>query len=352
MAGYWGYDLGRQLEKIPTLTKDDTNTPDMMIGIYTNILTYHHATKKMTFIIHAENEIEYEKEKRFLQTIIALPKFQEEEEPNNTQPEWTTTKSEKDYKQDIQTIIDHIYEGDVYQVNLSRRFEAKQPKDFDEFEHYKTLREHNPAPFSAFMNFGALKLASCSPERFLSVQNGQVETRPIKGTMESSAPAKALQNSAKDHAENIMIVDLMRNDISKVCEYHSVQATTLCAVETFKGLHHLVSTITGTLSPDKTPIDLLKACFPGGSITGAPKIRAMEIIEQLEPHRRGVYCGTMGYIGFDGTMDTSIIIRTLIYTNDKIYLQTGGGITCESTPNQELQETLTKADKIFESFKT
>ncbi len=157
-------------------------------------------------------------------------------------------------------------------------------------------------------------------------------------------------NSAKDRAENTMIVDLLRNDLSKVCDYHSVKVPELCTLETFEGLHHLVSTVRGILANNKTPLDVLRACFPGGSITGAPKIRAMEIIEELEPTRRGPYCGAMGYIGFNGRMDTNIAIRTLIYANNKAYLQTGSGIVSDSIPEKELQESLDKAAKIFESF--
>ncbi len=347
LAGYWGYDLGQTVETLPNIAQRDINVPDMMVGIYTNCLVHDHTKNEMRLIIHAEDNERFEQEKKFLIDKISSKKETKSQDDNIN---WQSSVSEDDYKKNVQRIIDYIYAGDVYQVNLTRRFDAKKPKNFDAFEHYKTLREHNPAPFSAFMNFSDVKLASCSPERFLSVNDNIVETRPIKGTISDIEDPETLSKSTKDRAENIMIVDLLRNDISKVSKPHSVKVTDLCKVETFKGLHHLVSTVTGELDESKSSIDLLKNCFPGGSITGAPKIRAMEIIEELEPIKRGPYCGAMGYIGFNQNMDTNISIRTLIYTQDKIYLQAGGGITCESTPAQELQETYTKINKIFESF--
>lgn len=332
-AGYFGYDLGRQLEDIPTLATDDMDVPDACIGIYKNVLAFDHITGEVWKIGDC-NFPEIKKIHEFVATPI----------------KWDSQKSEKNYCSDIQKIIDYIYAGEIYQANLTRRFEADLPEDFNRFIHYKYLRRINPAPFAGFMNFGSVTLASCSPERFLSMRDNIVETRPIKGTLPSSHPAAELQNSLKDRAENIMIVDLLRNDLSRVCDFHTVTVPELCTIETFEGLHHMVSAVCGVLQKDKNAIDVLRACFPGGSITGAPKIRAMEIIEEIEPTRRGPYCGAMGYIGFDGAMDTNIIIRTLIYTQDKMYLQTGGGIVSDSDPQKELQETLDKAAKIFESF--
>lgn len=336
LAGYFGYDLGRQLEKIPELTEDDLNIPDMMVGIYTNVLAFDHQNSKAWKI---GSDALPEKGTTPLEYVPA---------PIH----WAPNKSEKDYCANIQKVIDYIHAGEVYQVNLSRRFEANLPDSFNPFVHYKHLRQINTAPFSAYMNFSDVKLSSCSPEQFLHVDGQSVKTCPIKGTLPSSFPPEQLSTSAKDRAENTMIVDLLRNDLSKVCDYHSVKVPDLCRLETFEGLHHLVSTVTGTLEQNKKPTDLLRACFPGGSITGAPKIRAMEIIEELEPTRRGSYCGTMGYIGFNGRMDTNITIRTLIYANDKAYLQTGSGIVSDSVPEKELQESLDKAAKIFESFET
>lgn len=339
-AGYFGYDLGRQLETIPDSTKDDMNISDACIGIYTNVLAFDHSNDEAWII--ADDEAK--------ETLHECLQSLRRKEHAPVTLNWQAQKTDDNYLKDIQTVIDNIYAGEVYQVNLSRRFDADLPDSFDTFAHYKHLRTVNPAPFSTFMNFGGVKLASCSPERFLSVKENEVETRPIKGTLPATQPVDNLTGSAKDRAENTMIVDLLRNDLSKVCDFHSVKAPDLCKPETFEGLHHLVSTVKGILQKDKTAIDLLRACFPGGSITGAPKIRAMEIIEELEPTRRGAYCGAMGYIGFDGDMDTNITIRTLIYANNKVYLQTGSGIVSDSVPEKELQESLDKAQKIFESF--
>ena len=333
-AGYFGYDLGRQLEDLPDQTIDDMKTPDACIGIYTNVLAFDHKNNKAWKIGGAD-----------------LPPVKNRKTYTQDTLDWKTHKADKDYCRDIAKIIDYIHAGEVYQVNLSRRFEANLPEGFNAYGHYKNLRDINPAPFSAFMNFGDVTLVSCSPERFLSVTGSEVETRPIKGTLPSTQNADILIKSAKDRAENTMIVDLLRNDLSKVCDYHSVKVPELCMLETFAGVHHLVSTVKGILQEGKTATDLLRACFPGGSITGAPKIRAMEIIEELEETRRGPYCGAIGYISFNGRMDTNIVIRTLVYTGGKAYLQTGGGIVSDSIPEKELQESLDKAAKIFESFK-
>ncbi len=332
-AGYFGYDLGRQIETLPEKTNDDLQLPDACIGIYQNVLAFDLVNKK-SYLAGQAPDLN-------MDTSHAHPLHN---------IKFSSEIADEDYLSNINKVIEEIHAGEVYQINISRRFKAELPKTFDSVTHYKYLREINAAPFSAYMNFGNHQLASCSPERFLHLQNNEVETRPIKGTIPSSLPPKLLTESAKDRAENTMIVDLLRNDLSKVCDFHSVKVPSLCQLETFEGLHHLVSIVEGTLLKDKNATDLLKACFPGGSITGAPKIRAMEIIEELEQTRRGPYCGAMGYIDFNGNMDTNIAIRTLIYKDDRAYLQTGSGIVSDSVPEKELQEGLDKAQKIFDSF--
>lgn len=344
-AGYFGYDLARGIEKLPACAQAHPDVPDMCIGIYDRLFSFDHKNNTAHFLVYAENK--EEAKKRFLQ-------ISEEQIPpspkKNTPLQWAPEGSDEEYKNKIRNIIDYIYAGEVFQANLSRRWEASLPETFDPFAHYLHLRKTNPAPFAAYMNFGSLKIASTSPERFLSVKGRNVETRPIKGTLPSSKNPNLLLGSEKNRAENMMIVDLMRNDLSKVCENRSVCVPQLCGLETFEGVHHLVSIVKGTLRKKYGPVDLLKACFPGGSITGAPKVRAMEIIETLEPYRRGPYCGALGYIGFNGQMDTSITIRTLVYSGDTVTLQSGGGIVYDSNPEEELQETCDKAQKIFESF--
>jgi para-aminobenzoate synthetase component 1 len=245
-------------------------------------------------------------------------------------------------------VIEYIFAGDIFQANLSQRFEA--PLVGTPLELYRRLRSRNPAPFSAFLDFGELVVASASPERFLRVEDGHVEARPIKGTRprgvgpeHDAALALALAESDKDRAENVMIVDLLRNDLSRVCEPGSVRVPELFALEHYATVHHLVSTVVGDLVPTQDAADLLRAAFPGGSITGAPKVRAMQVIAELEPTRRGVYCGAIGYWSLTGTFDTSIVIRTHLVRGDVVYFQAGGGVVADSEPELEYRETLDKA---------
>jgi para-aminobenzoate synthetase component 1 len=242
----------------------------------------------------------------------------------------------------------YLLEGDCYQVNLTQRFSCQCQGN--PWLAYQVLRDINPAPFSAYLNLPDVQILSSSPERFLQVNQHQVETKPIKGTRRRSSDPQTdlqqiedLKTSPKDRAENLMIVDLLRNDIGKACKAGSVRVPKLFAIESYATVHHLVSTITGELADNENAVDLLRSCFPGGSITGAPKIRAMEIIEELEPYRRGVYCGSIGYIGFDGNMDTNIAIRTLIHNHNTIRFWAGGGIVNDSVMADEYQECFDKA---------
>lgn len=352
-AGFFGYDLIRKLEKLPSKAAASPDTPEMAVGLYDRVAAYDHAEKKSWFIALAADE--NDAARKFAHFRNILKRHSQKGSVNSLQ--WQSQFKEKTYKKAIQKVIDYIRAGDIFQANLSQRFEAALPNDFGAFEHYRILRRVNPAPFAAYMNFGSMILSSASPERFLKVRGRQVETRPIKGTRPRLSDPAAddemradLLSSEKDRAENIMIVDLMRNDLSKVCEDDSVVAPDICKLESFARVHHLVSTVTGTLRRDKTPPDVLEACFPGGSVTGAPKVRAMEIIEGLEPTRRGPYCGAMGYIGFNGAMDSSIAIRTLVYEGRKVSFNVGGGITADSGTDAEYRETLDKAEGIFGSF--
>ncbi len=344
-AGFFGYDLARQLERLPS-SAEATSQPDACIGLYDKVLAFDHEAGKAVLMIAAENEAEATVHKAFLEDCIRVHVAK----PQDAIVLWDTDKDNAAYEKDIARVVEYIHAGDIFQANLSRRFSAELPRGFDAYTHYRTLREINPAPYAAFMNFGGVNLASCSPERFLEVSGRTIETRPIKGTLPSSLPTSLLAESEKDRAENVMIVDLLRNDLSKVCEDHSIEVVQLCGIETFEGLHHMVSTVRGTLRGDQGAMEALRACFPGGSITGAPKIRAMEIIDELEPQRRGAYCGAMAWMGFDGAMDSAITIRTLVYEEGQVHLQTGGGITAMSDPAVEREETMTKAQKIFESF--
>lgn len=348
-VGYFSYELARFFEKLPNLARDDMNVPDMAIGIYDQVLGFDLKKKKTYFCVIANDS--KSADARLNRVNAKLNNFKHHI-PNSHRPEWSRHKTRAEYKDDIQTVINYIHSGDVFQVNLTQKFTTEVPEYFNAYSHYLSLRKVNPAPFSAFFRMSDVVLSSSSPERFLKVSGDQVETRPIKGTAPDNEDASKLLASVKDRAENTMIVDLLRNDLSKVCLANSVQVPELCVVESYSGLHHLVSSVTGTLKPGKTSLDTLAACFPGGSITGAPKIRAMEIIEELEPTRRGAYCGSIGYIGLDGTMDMNIAIRTLVYKGNQISLSVGGGIIADSDLESEYQETLVKARKIFESFET
>jgi para-aminobenzoate synthetase component 1 len=343
-AGLFGYELAHYLEKLPRVT-DDLQTPDMIIGLYHQVLAFDLRRKAAWFFVTARDTAEADSlYQAYLAQAPVLPSA------SLPRLEWGNLKDPDSYRQDIARVIEYIRAGDIFQANLSQQFQAVLPEGFNPYVHYLHLRDINPAPYGAYMNFGDLILSCSSPEQFLKVRNGIVETRPIKGTSPIHSDPDSLRSSAKNRAENIMIVDLLRNDLSKVCAPDSIDVPRLCDVETYAGLHHLVSTVTGRLDAGKDCIDALEACFPGGSITGAPKIRAMEIITEMEGRRRGPYCGSLGYIGFDGTMDTNIVIRTLIYKDGKICFNAGGGIVAGSDPDSEYRETLLKSQKILESF--
>jgi para-aminobenzoate synthetase component 1 len=254
-------------------------------------------------------------------------------------------------------VREYIVAGDIFQANLSQRFQG--PLAEAPFDLYRRLRRRNPAPFAAYLGFGELEILSASPERFLRLDQDQrrIETRPIKGTrprglgpMHDAALGRALAESEKDRAENVMIVDLLRNDLSRVCRPGTVRVPELFALEHHPTVHHLVSTVVGELDTGAGAEDLLRAAFPGGSITGAPKVRAMEIIAELEPTQRGVYCGSIGYISASGAMDTSIVIRTYLALRGQIYFQAGGGIVADSDPELEYRETLDKARGLIETL--
>ncbi len=367
-GGYFGYDLAQGLETLPPpvtpYAVDDAERPDMVLGLYDLVLAFDHQEQRCFIYAsgfpkigaaarshHALSRINFLKNR--LRGVSRFATHQHATPPVlATQPQ--SPLSAKDYQTRVQKIIDYIYAGDVFQVNLSHRYQATLNKNDNAFAFYKRLRHVSPAPFSGFFQLGDWALTSASPERFLSCHEGLVETRPIKGTrarhlnpQRDAALITELQNDKKERAENIMIVDLLRNDISRVCKEGSIKVPSLCAIESFSAVHHLVSIIKGALKENAGPTDLLKACFPGGSISGAPKIRAMEIIAELENNCRGPYCGALGYIGYDGTMDTNITIRTPIISGRQISFQVGSGITAASNPAAEYRETLDKAAGIF-----
>lgn len=342
--GYFSYDLARRLEKLPVIADDAEHIPEMAVGIFNWAVVVDHQLRQSFLVGQGCDEGHWQ---ALIQQFSAL----QIKGQTNRFSVTSAVKSNMDklfYTRAFDKIKHYLKEGDCYQVNLSQRFVADC--EGEPWIAYQLLREMNAAPFSAYLNFPEAKILSSSPERFLKLENGRVETKPIKGTRPRKAyPASdwhqidQLRYSPKDRAENLMIVDLLRNDLSKTCKTGSVKVPNLFAVESYATVHHLVSTVTGILADGKHALDLLKSCFPGGSITGAPKIRAMEVIEELELNRRGVYCGSIGYIGFDGNMDSNIAIRTLVHSNGAIRFWAGGGIVNDSNLDEEYQECFDKA---------
>jgi para-aminobenzoate synthetase component I len=342
--GYFSYDLARRLEKLPTIANDAEHIPEMAVGIYNWAVVVDHHQHQSFLVGQGCTELDWQK---LIDLFSALPTKAKDNRFSVTS-EVKSNMDKVSYRHAFDKIKHYLKEGDCYQVNLSQRFVADCVGD--PWVAYQLLREINAAPFSAYLNFPDVQILSSSPERFLKLENGRVETKPIKGTRPRKAyPASdwlqidQLRYSPKDRAENLMIVDLLRNDLSKTCKTGSVKVPALFAVESYATVHHLVSTVTGVLAAGKHALDLLKSCFPGGSITGAPKIRAMEVIEELELNRRGIYCGAIGYMGFDGNMDSNIAIRTLVHSNGTIRFWAGGGIVNDSDVEEEYQECFDKA---------
>ncbi|HWA15983.1 MAG TPA: aminodeoxychorismate synthase component I [Gemmatimonadales bacterium] len=376
-AGWLTYDLGESLERIPAPRYDDLALPDVMLGLYDWTIAWDHQQQRAWIISTGLPETGATKAARaaerlaWVQRLLAGPS--NSSRPSRSSrltrsrpPSYPVTGSDltteiglrssfthRGYLDAVTRVREYILAGDIFQANLTQRLEA--PLEEDPWQLYRRMREVNPAPFAAFAESDGVAVVSASPERFLQLSpDGQVETRPIKGTrprglspLHDAALSQELLESEKDRAENLMIVDLLRNDLSRVCRPGSVRVPELFALEQYRTVHHLVSTVTGTLEPGRDAVDLLRATFPGGSITGAPKIRAMEIIAELEPSRRGVYCGSIGYLSVTGAMDTSIAIRTVVATGGKAYFSVGGGIVLDSDPEQEYQETLHKARGII-----
>lgn len=356
VAGYFGYDLCQHLEKFASQQMDDMQFSDLVLGFYDLVIAFDQELRKAWIFSSGYPAIkESERLERARERLVWLEmKLQHVTHHEMSQPigvgSITANFTCEEYCDAVEKVREYILAGDIFEVNISQRFSVQLPENFKPFELYCKLRVENPAPFAAYLNFQETIIASASPERFLKLTDRQVETRPIKGTRargvteeEDLALARELSASVKDQAENVMIVDLLRNDLSRVCEDHSVQVPQLYGLESYATVHHLVSVVMGKLRQDLHAVDLLRATFPGGSITGAPKIRAMEIIAEIEPTVRGPYCGSVGYIGFSGDMDTSITIRTFAIKNQMLTFQAGGAVVVDSDPQTEYEETLTKA---------
>lgn len=341
--GYFSYDLARQVESLPDIAIHDLDIPDMAIGIYDWALIADNKTQKLVLVQPQGHD-----------RLAWFNAQSTTSEPSafTRKGAWQANMTFATYHEKFDKIQAYLQSGDCYQINLAQRFSA--PYIGSEWDAYQRLSQQNGAPFSAFIRLDNHAILSVSPERFLQLNGNQITTKPIKGTRpRSSDPLIDIQNrqqlqfAEKDRAENVMIVDLLRNDIGRVAVPGSVQVPALFQIESFPAVHHLVSTVTGELNQDNHAMDLLRACFPGGSITGAPKVRAMAIIEEVEPHRRSLYCGSIGYLSRCGSMDTSITIRTLVCQHQYIYAWAGGGIVADSQVASEYQETLDKLGKIL-----
>lgn len=362
LVGYLSYDLGRSFEKLPNIAVDDMQFPNLEVGIFALVISFDYVLQKAWIVSTGFPEVDPKKRAIKAKQDLAdcLHLLEKQLPKQRTKPISVLSKNDISsnfstgaYQKAVLKTIDYIKAGDIFEANLSQRFSAQLPKGFDTCALYNRLHHKNPAPFAAFIRLSNVEILSSSPERFLKVIDHKVETRPIKGTMKRSQDpvldrqyASQLMQSSKDHAENTMIVDLMRNDLSKVCKPHSIQVPQYCGIESYETVHHLVSVVTGELKETHNVIDLLAATFPGGSITGAPKIRAMEIIDELEPTRRGPYCGSVVCLGFNGYLESSILIRSYIIKDGVISFQGGGAIVLDSDPKREYEETLIKINRL------
>ncbi|TCK08923.1 aminodeoxychorismate synthase component I [Marinobacterium mangrovicola] len=358
LIGHFSYDLGRAFEALSNPAEDDLELPEMRVGRYLWAIVIDHENRCSQLVCHprADTRQVDAVHKLLLTEPVSDIQGNAEPAPFRLLSAFESNLPRPKYMAAFNRIQEYILAGDCYQINLTQRFSARC--EGDPFHAYRALRKRATTPFSAYMESGSDAILSLSPERFLKVSDdGEVETRPIKGTRprgsneaDDQAFIEELRQSEKDRSENLMIVDLLRNDLGKVCEAGSISVPELFAIETYPNVHHLVSAVTGQLAEGYTSLDLLKHCFPGGSITGAPKIRAMQIIDELEPHRRGVYCGSIGYISAAGGMDTSICIRTLLVENGRVYCSAGGGIVADSVGDEEYQESFDKVNNLLETL--
>ncbi len=366
-AGLFGYSLGREFERTPCSRTDEFGVPDLAVGRYDWVVAFDHQEGRVWLLAANNSEPLGD-----VLTLLRSPRLVDRplrartgvqpqpalapQYPLPGFPGVTSNFSREGYIAAVARAVEYVHAGDCFQVNLSQRLLAplrEHPLDL-----YQRLRTLNPAPFAGYFDLGEFQILSASPERFLRCHpDGAVETRPIKGTRprgrtpeEDAALLRDLVANPKDRAENVMIVDLLRNDLGRVCEYGSVTVPRVCEPETFRFVHHLVSEVRGKLRPGLGPLDLLAAAFPGGSVTGAPKVRAMEIIAELEPTARGPYCGALGWVGFDGAMDTNILIRTFTAGRGWVQFPVGGGIVADSDPRREYEETLVKAAGLLKAL--
>ncbi len=348
LAGYISYEFGRTLEAHSRVPEFAPLCPDMILHEYETVISFDHLQEKAWIVSKIEAAAD---------ALEKLLKRKVGAYGSTVIENWHSNFTRGTYETAVQKTIEYILAGDIFQANITQCFVAAIPKGFDSYAFYRRLREMNPATFAAYLDYGDVKIVSSSPERLVNCNDRRIEARPIKGTrrrdVDETRDAELmteLQASRKDRAENVMIVDLLRNDLSRISKPGTVKVPVLCGLESYATVHHLVSVVQGELRDGLDLVDVLAAIFPGGSITGAPKIRAMEIIAELEGQARGVYCGAIGYLGFNGACDFNIAIRTALFVNDKAHVAGGGGITARSQPAAEYEESLTKIKRIMEAF--
>lgn len=361
-VGLLSYELGVDLQNLGrSRAALPARIPDVHLAFYDTVLAFDHEVRKAWLIASPPAREPFEPSPDASLAAFRDKLASRREQPTGYTPiareAWRSNFDPARYRDAVATVVEAILDGEIFQANIAQRFEAATPPGYDAWSLYERLRSINPAPFGAFLDLGPWTVASSSPELFATVDGDRVETRPIKGTAaRSDDPAEdwhlaaRLAASEKDRAENVMIVDLLRNDLSRVCRPHEVTVPILCGLESYAGVHHLVSSVGGQLRPGVSAIDLIAAAFPGGSVTGAPKHQAMQVIDRIEGELRGAYCGSIGWFGYDGAMSANIAIRTVTFTEDHASFHVGGGITALSDPEAEYRETLVKAERIFQAF--
>src|SRR5215216_712593 len=360
-VGFFGYDLVRTVEPLGDPNPDPIGLPDMALMVSDVLVAFDHMRYELTLMAYAFTDENSDLDAAYAGAVQTLAEVRERlrgpvprpaapSEPRSTEFESNMTRDQ--FEANVSRIIEYIHAGDAFQVVPSQRFSAPAP--VEAFSIYRGLRTVNPSPYMYLLDFGDFQLAGASPEPLVKVTGRRVETRPIAGTYprgeseeEDRRRAEELLRDPKERAEHVMLVDLGRNDLGRVCEFGSVEVDEFMIVETYSHVHHIVSQVSGTLRPDVTAMDALRAVLPAGTLSGAPKVRAMQIIDELEPHKRGSYGGAIGYLGFAGDLDTAIHIRTVVVKDGMVHVQAGGGTVADAKPDYEYDESVQKAKAIF-----